>query len=78
MNAQRIREQRCGLVGEALDLIDHLFLKKGISTLDNGRPREVITISKQICMDISASIIIIIMKDNGLLGFDQADSRSVS
>ena len=52
MDAQRISEQRRGLVNVALDLIGYFFLKEGIATFDNGGPREVIASGKQIFKNI--------------------------
>ena len=46
MDAQRIGEQRRGFVNLALHFIGHLLLKDGITTLDDGRPREVISVCK--------------------------------
>ena len=60
MNAEGIGEQRHGLVGLALHLIGALFLEEGVATLDDGRPREVIAIGKQIFMDVRLSAVIIV------------------
>ena len=48
MDAQGVGEQRRGFVCLSEDLIGHLFLIEGISTFHEGRPREVITVGKQI------------------------------
>ena len=50
MDAQSVSEQRRAFVCLLQDLIGHLFLIEGIATLDNGCPREVIAIGKQICI----------------------------
>ena len=60
MDAEGVGEQRHGLVDLALHLIGALFLEEGIATLDDGRPREVIAIGKQIFMDVRASAVMIV------------------
>ena len=59
MDAQGVGEQRRGFVCLSEDLISHLFLIEGVATLDNGCPREVVAISKQICvMSIQSTVIL--------------------
>ena len=58
MDTEGVGEQRRGFACLPQNLISHLFLIEGIATLDNGCPREVIAIGKQICvMSIQSTVI---------------------
>ena len=62
MDVQRIGEQRYGFVCLTEHSLGGLFLVVGITTLDNGGPREVIAIGKQIFIDVNSSLMIISSK----------------
>ena len=55
VDVQGVGEKRGGLVCLSEHLVGHLFLEVGIAALDNGGPREVIAVGKQICMSIQSN-----------------------
>ena len=55
VDVQSIGEKRGGLFCLSEHLIGHLLLEVGIAALDDGGPREVVAVGKQICISIQSN-----------------------